>query len=236
VLAVGDAAFQTKCLGRMDAAAKSGRTILFVSHNMAAVMNLCTKSVFLQNGSVKTIGPTQMVIDDYLKGIASLSDNGLMNRTDRKGAGKIRITKIEYLDSDQSPIDCAQTGRDLVIRMHYECGDGQIYPNCRFSIAVRRNEKNFLMLSTELTDSRLIEIKQKGFVDFILPNLPLTEAVYLLTVFAESNKAVQDWVLDAVKLQVVDGDYYGTGRNAPASSFHGDYVLAPFSWKLTQTS
>lgn len=236
VLAVGDAAFQTKCLGRMDAAAKSGRTILFVSHNMAAVTNLCIKSILLENGRVKNVGPTKTVIEEYLKGVESLSDDDLKSRIDRKGAGRIIITKTEYLDGNYAKMDCAQTGKDLIIRMHYECTDSETYRNCRFSIAFRRNEKNLLVLSTELTDTRAMEVKKKGYIDFILPNLPLTESVYLVTVFVESNKIVQDWVLDATKLQVVDGDFYGTGRNVPERSFNGDYVLAPFSWRMSEPS
>jgi lipopolysaccharide transport system ATP-binding protein len=233
VLAVGDAAFQAKCLGRMDAAAKSGRTILFVSHNMAAVTNLCSKSVLLENGRVKKLGPTNAVIEEYLKGIESLSDTELDSRLDRSGEGKVRITKTEYLNANQESIDCAQTGEDLTIRMHYECRDSETYRNCRFSIALRRAERNFLVLSTELTDSREISISGKGYIDFLIPRLPLTESVYLVTVFVESVKIVQDFVLDAVKLQVIDGDFFGTGKNVPERSWNGEYVLAPFRWKLS---
>jgi lipopolysaccharide transport system ATP-binding protein len=234
VLAVGDAAFQAKCLGRMETAAKSGRTILFVSHNMAAVSNLCSKSILLEDGRVKSIGPTKTVIEEYLRGLESLSDDDLENRTDRSGAGQVRITKTEYLDSNYKKIDCGQTGKDLIIRIHYSCADSETFRNCRFSVVVRRNEKNFLLLSTELTNTKTIEIRDKGYIDFTLPNLMLTESVYLLTVFVESNKVVQDWVMDAVKLQVVDGDYYGTGRNVPERSFNGDYVLVPFHWRLSK--
>ena len=67
VLAVGDIEFQKKCLGKMDDVAKrEGRTVLFVSHNMAAIHQLCTRAVFLRNGQVVEDGPAPVVIDHYL--------------------------------------------------------------------------------------------------------------------------------------------------------------------------
>lgn len=67
VLAVGDIEFQKKCLGKMDDVAKSGRTILFVSHNMAAIRNLCTKLILLENGSLLVEGETNEIIEEYLR-------------------------------------------------------------------------------------------------------------------------------------------------------------------------
>jgi lipopolysaccharide transport system ATP-binding protein len=68
VLAVGDAEFQKKCIGKMEDVSKSGRTILFVSHDLNAVMNLCSRSIELAGGKIKAIGKTDDVIQDYLKG------------------------------------------------------------------------------------------------------------------------------------------------------------------------
>lgn len=66
VLAVGDVAFQRKCLGKMGEVARGGRTILFVSHNMTAVSNLCERTIWLADGRVRTIGPTKQVLSEYL--------------------------------------------------------------------------------------------------------------------------------------------------------------------------
>ena len=91
VLAVGDAAFQKKCLGTMDQVARSGRTILFVSHNMAAIENLCTSAILLESGSVVMQGDSHRVIHHYLERVLpSLIDNvPLTQRQDRTGNGKI---------------------------------------------------------------------------------------------------------------------------------------------------
>ena len=67
VLAVGDAAFQKKCLGKMGAVAKEGRTVLFVSHNMVAVRNLCSRAIWLKDGSLYRSGDVANVTESYLK-------------------------------------------------------------------------------------------------------------------------------------------------------------------------
>src|SRR5262249_9016536 len=71
VLAVGDASFQKKCLGKMGQVSREGRTILFVSHNMTAIKALCTRAVLMGDGSVSASGPVAEVVSDYLTGVAS---------------------------------------------------------------------------------------------------------------------------------------------------------------------
>jgi lipopolysaccharide transport system ATP-binding protein len=66
VLAVGDASFQKKCLGKMGEVSREGRTVLFVSHNMAAVKNLCGRAILLNNGHLERIGSADSVVNDYM--------------------------------------------------------------------------------------------------------------------------------------------------------------------------
>ena len=77
VLAVGDAQFQKKCMGKMEHVAKEGRTVLFVSHNMQAINSLCNKTILLRNGKIERQGSTQIVIEDYL--MADIKDDGAWN-------------------------------------------------------------------------------------------------------------------------------------------------------------
>jgi lipopolysaccharide transport system ATP-binding protein len=97
VLAVGDAEFQKKCLGKMkDVSDKDGRTVLFVSHNMIAVKSLCSKAMYMRNGGVVEVGETGQVINNYL---ANQQDKGLLklfeNVDDAPGNEKARLRKIE---------------------------------------------------------------------------------------------------------------------------------------------
>src|SRR5690242_16890435 len=101
VLAVGDAAFQSKCLGKMGEVAKHGRTVIFVSHQMGAIAQLCRKAMLLNHGVITKEGDTQSVIDYYLNEASSGSDNGF--RADLESDKDISIIMAEALDTDGNP-------------------------------------------------------------------------------------------------------------------------------------
>ncbi|MFM7439647.1 MAG: polysaccharide ABC transporter ATP-binding protein, partial [Snowella sp.] len=120
VLAVGDAAFQKKCLGKMgDVAEKEGRTVLFVSHNMVAVEKLCQRGIVLHQGNFRFIGNQSNAINYYLshwsEGKVSLKD-----REDRKGTGEIQVISIEIKDENSHYLDIVKSGQTIDIFLHYE--------------------------------------------------------------------------------------------------------------------
>src|SRR5581483_8629260 len=94
VLAVGDLAFQQKCLGRMGEVAGSGRTVLFVSHNLAAATALCNTGMWLREGQLTAQGPIQEVIDRYVDDVQSSARVDIRKRTDRSGNGRLRFTEV----------------------------------------------------------------------------------------------------------------------------------------------
>ncbi|MGI8870266.1 MAG: ABC transporter ATP-binding protein [Mycobacteriales bacterium] len=94
VLAVGDAAFQRKCLGRMDAVAREGRTVLFVSHNMAVIQSLCQRGIFLHGGRVEADGPVNEVIGHYLRSLEQAMEVDLLARPDRRGWHRIMVSAL----------------------------------------------------------------------------------------------------------------------------------------------
>lgn len=116
VLAVGDSAFQQKCLGKMTDVAQQGKTIVFVSHNMSAISRLCQKTVWLEAGQVKQIGPTIDVVQSYLtaniRGVASVQ---FPVDPDKEG----QITEIDVLDSNFEPNGQILAGLPFTIRMKY---------------------------------------------------------------------------------------------------------------------
>ncbi|MFL6132954.1 MAG: polysaccharide ABC transporter ATP-binding protein [Nocardioidaceae bacterium] len=102
VLAVGDAAFQRKCLGRMDAAAREGRTVLFVSHNMAVIQALCQRGIFLRAGQVMADAPVDEAIAHYLRSLEQMMGTDLLDRTDRRGWHRIMVSAVEARQPDGS--------------------------------------------------------------------------------------------------------------------------------------
>lgn len=103
VLAVGDAEFQRKCLGKMGEIARDGRTVLFVSHNLDAVRSLCPRSILIQDGRLVADGPTGEVIRTYLES-SSLQlpgDRIDLDRAPRRGTGEVRIRAVSYSSHDE---------------------------------------------------------------------------------------------------------------------------------------
>jgi len=120
VLAVGDAAFQKKCLGKMGEVATAGRTILFVSHNMLAVEALCRRSVWLDEGQLRGIGPTSTVKGEYLdrhepaQRVRTWSDSDRVN-----AASFVKLRRIAVMPEGGTPADLLRTDRPLRVEVDY---------------------------------------------------------------------------------------------------------------------
>jgi len=235
VLAVGDARFQKKCIGKMGDVAREGRTVIFVSHNMATIANLCTRAILLRNGTKVDEGLTDAIITRYLASIADAPSGSLSGRTDRKGRGEIRVTDIQYLDSHGSPTQYPICGEPLTVRVCYESQSPRLFANCVVTLSVNKDERPYFLLSTDLPDTRQLDLEDSGAIEFHLPELPLTEGSYYLIFWLMSNGEVQDFVDHAMELQVVDGDYFGTGKSSP-SGWAGKIVLVRHSWEQHPTA
>lgn len=121
VLAVGDAEFQRKCLMRMEDLHKSGRTVLFVSHNVMAIEYLCPRTIWIDQGRLRRDGDSKDVIREYLAHFAAAQQTGsdLKERQDREGTGEVRFTGIEFLDQDRQVKTVTHIGEALTVRLHY---------------------------------------------------------------------------------------------------------------------
>jgi lipopolysaccharide transport system ATP-binding protein len=110
VLAVGDMAFQRKCLGKMNDVAQEGRTVLFVSHNMGLLQTLCERGIFLQHGTVFTDGTITEAVDAYLQTLEQARSQDLSERIDRKGQGKVRLIGTEVSNGSNGASSILKTG------------------------------------------------------------------------------------------------------------------------------
>jgi lipopolysaccharide transport system ATP-binding protein len=114
VLAVGDAAFQRKSLGRMEAVAHEGRTVLFVSHNMAVIQALCTRGVVLRSGRVTMDGPVGDAVGHYLRTLEQASEVDLLHRTDREGWHGIMVSALQVTGPDGAAVATGAPARFVV--------------------------------------------------------------------------------------------------------------------------
>ena len=235
VLAVGDAAFQKKCLGKMRDVAAEGRTVLFVSHDLAAVEKLCSRAILLDRGRCQTDGPTSKTIAHYQNSLLQEASMDLTVRKDRMGAGRLRFTNIQTLDENSKERSTFLSGKPLRIRMHYRAHDKKPLINCRVSLTFNSWGKTYFLASTELHTDECLTLAPEGFIDCIVPQLPLSLGVYYLGPFIEVNGIIEDWLDSAATLRVEDGNFYGTGKDYP-SGWDGKTVLVKHHWELPPAS
>ncbi len=145
VLAVGDAEFQKKCLGKMDEVTKKqGRTILFVSHNMAAIQSLCPRSILIENGQVAMIGKTPDVISRYLS--SRLSRDAIVEFSDKPNS-IAAIQKISLLSADQKPRSEFPISEPFSITVDFICKEK--VQDATLSMLVYSHDRDLLLYSSE---------------------------------------------------------------------------------------
>src|SRR5262249_6760719 len=109
VLAVGDVDFQRRCLGKMDEVERSGRTVLFVSHNMDAIARLCATTIWMDGGRVRAIGPTESVISDYMRSSAGVGTAVSMEVDPTAAAQVVGVALVDEHGAPQSVITTRET-------------------------------------------------------------------------------------------------------------------------------
>ena len=183
VLAVGDAAFQKKCLGKMSDVASHGRTILFVSHSIAAVNALCSRAVMLDHGKIKDEGPTaEVTARYYAEVIGRVSGDGDLTTVARTGSGKARFTSISIraASSEKGALDVPETGCDLIIETNIvartELPESNVAVIIYDSVGYRLIDVNLNQRGEYLK----MEAREKACVRFLLRQLLLKPGTYFI--------------------------------------------------------
>jgi lipopolysaccharide transport system ATP-binding protein len=227
VLAVGDAEFQKKCLGKMGDVAKEGRTILFVSHNLAAVESLCNRAIILTNGEISYSGTQTEAIATYMRLLGS--NTGILeNNKDRPGTGTVRITSIIFKDQDNHILEAGRSGQRFFIHLNYRKHTTESLSNLIVSIIVKTKLGSPIFLHhNRLTRQYFGPLSDIGVFVLELPKLPLPASEYIIGFNIYENGILLDGLSEAVELYVVEGDYFGSGEVPPAT--HG-VCLVEGSW------
>jgi lipopolysaccharide transport system ATP-binding protein len=228
VLAVGDAAFQRKCLGKMEDVAKSERTILFVSHNMAAVQNLCTRVIVLDGGRVCFDGDSSRGIEHYLRLQDVVRQTSLADRTDRQGNQRLKFVGVQLLDSSLRPLSVAHSGQGVTLCLKYECDGSRPMRNVQIGIdIVGAFDHRLLNLSTTWKNGDFACVAEAGEILCHIPRLPLLPGRYSLDLFAAASGEMADYIRDAATIEVEAGDFFGSGKLPTLG-----YFLTEHSWSL----
>jgi lipopolysaccharide transport system ATP-binding protein len=235
VLAVGDLAFQQKCLGKMSEVSRGGRTILFVSHNMAVVEKLCQRAIVLHHGRIAYEGKTADAIHHYLNStLAPNNPDGhifyLSNCTNRRSnVGKL-LDRIElYTDDDLPVLEGIRIGTGLKAKIFFNLPKPARSFDMGLGFDNMIGQRVFTAHSLFEPDRPSGEwVGPQVFVCDI-PSFALTPGTYNVRVWLDVNHVEADLVDQAARLMVLESDYYGTGK-AP---WNGAVVLK-HNWRLEQ--
>jgi lipopolysaccharide transport system ATP-binding protein len=217
VLAVGDAEFQKKCLGKMEDVTGEGRTVLFVSHNMGAVEKLCTKGIFLETGKIMEKGTANYTIQKYLTSFESFQNN-IGQRTDRTGNGELVIENIMLKNENDQLIDQIHTGQNFSIDLYYlkKVNSNLDRVICSISIKTSMGVPVFL-IHNRMTNEPFQKIGKSGVIRCAVKNLPLTASSYYLSYSLIYDGQYLDALENAQKLQVISGKFYNSSEIPPHS-------------------
>lgn len=224
VLAVGDAEFQKKAVGKMQDISKTdGRTVLFVSHNMAAVRSLCSKGILLESGQISKQGDINTVIQEYLSSGASKYN---LNVESRSGSGVIKVKDIKI------------TGETLELLPE----NGHFFQICIDFDNPNRLNSNELRLDLKINDymghrvgwmsnyiSAHESVNDLRSMRFCIESLNLNHGLYYISTDLYANNKRADFLQNAIAFEVSDGDFYGTGRTIPIQE---SKILLNFETKL----
>jgi lipopolysaccharide transport system ATP-binding protein len=234
VLAVGDMAFQKKCLGKMSEVSKGGRTVLFVSHNMAAVEHLCQRGIVLHEGKMVFNGSAKDGVQHYLHTVAEETGGADSYAVDlREAPGRSQksqplIERVEfYTDGDRPLQGSLRVGSPLRVRVHFSLPT----PTDSFDLGLGFDNLYGQRVFTAHTlfepnrDHREASGAQVFVCD--IPSLTLVPSEYNLRIWLDIRRQQIDVIDHAARLRVIESDYYGTGR----VPWNGMFVL-PHHWHL----
>jgi lipopolysaccharide transport system ATP-binding protein len=214
VLAVGDAAFQKKCLGKMNEVSRTGRTVLFVSHNMATVMHLCKKALVLERGQVAFVGDCMTGVARYTNACDALTGSvvDLTDHPRRRPGCKPVLGSVRLLNSAGQTTDRVLCGDGITVELgvHAKCSTAQPHFAVGFDDTLGTRlftAATYLTAGTPAVDRRTRRVVCR------LEALPLTPGRYCLTLNAGPRHAAWTDVVDqALWFDVVPADFYGNGR------------------------
>ena len=229
VLAVGDAAFQRKSVGKMGEVAGEGRTVIFVSHNLAIIQALCERAVLLERGKLVTDGRVSDTVAHYLRTLERGASDDLLARVDRDSRGwdETLVRALEIRDAHGGGGAVVVAGHPVAIVVHVT--NAIPLMQCRLTIlnSLGQPVTTFDSEVSARDDTRSQELGPR--LECEIPALPLLPGRYRIDVLLKGRNQIQDGLQAAAFFDVEAGVIHG--RPSPTMGFDGD-VLLPHTWRL----
>lgn len=216
VLAVGDAEFQKKAIGKMhDISHHQGRTVLFVSHNMSSIQNLCTKGILLKNGKIDFNGDIGDTIQRYLANQQDRSRVDIGDIVDRSGNGALRFTGIQFTDINAIGKNTFKVGETMIITVSFQTTERfRNARNSRIDISIRdMYDKPVSWLSSYINKQKIDS--DSTHLVFRIPRIMLNAGSYNMNLYSSVDGDIADWVRNVSSFNIVFGNYFGNGSTIP---------------------
>jgi lipopolysaccharide transport system ATP-binding protein len=227
VLAVGDAAFQKKCLGKMGEVSRGGRTVVFISHNMVAVENLCDKGILLEGGSVTFSGDVKQTVDHYLQGVSGQArsiGSEIIDLSNFARPPQCRpvLKRLEFFtDQGRSLNGGLRMGSTLKGCIHFELEEPTSNLDACLGFDNLFGQRVFTAHSLFEPQKAWGERVGKQVFVCEIPSLTLVPGEYKIRVSLSILGQPRDYIEDAARLTILESDYYGTGK----VPWNGTFVL-----------
>lgn len=225
VLAVGDAEFQRKCLGKMKDVSEGGRTVLFVSHNMSAINSLCNRSVYLKGGQIEMVGPTDQVVKKYLGSFTSFNYK-IEEGQHEIGDAYVKLISARLVKPDGSDAEMLSVSEKFGIEINYEILKEGYKPGPNFLLSTQDGEKVFQSLDTNI--ATLYKPGVYNSVAWIPPNF-LNDIGYKLTVCVTTHNPTKIHVAGNINFELYD-DVAAPTRGDYKGQMHG-YMRPILEWE-----
>jgi lipopolysaccharide transport system ATP-binding protein len=221
VLAVGDAEFQRKCLGKMKRVTGEGRTVLFVSHNMPSVEALCDWAILLDQGEIEFVGDTTETITYYLgkKHLVSQASVDLRNHPERTTNRPPIFQHLRLLNSHRQETTNFQVGEDLIFELTLEAIENRLRSSSLFLVIFDDMERPICQFVTEDMLIEPFEVDGRRIVRCYWDNCQLVPGNYSIGLALKDMGENVDRMLNITTFEVQPGDYYHTGKFKRRPSF-----------------
>jgi lipopolysaccharide transport system ATP-binding protein len=229
VLAVGDLSFQRKCLGKMDSVAGEGRTVLLVSHNMEAILGLCPRTIWINQGQIAADGDSKEVVDAYTKDSMDRASLVSLESREAQGPGIVRFTGFHLRDAKGQPTPHVLSGDPVDLVIDYSSVNGEELSNVTVWIWLRDPmRKPLICLMTKLVNKMFERLPANGRLVCRMDRVRLTPGSYMVDLAMQPAGKRSEKLLEAATLDVLSGDFYKSGQSLPTAGL----FLNEHSWSL----
>ena len=221
VLAVGDYAFQKKCLGKLDDISTDGKTVIFVSHNMSTIQSLCSRACLIDQGQMLKVGSVKDIISIYYENTFQHESNSKLKTKNRSGNSTLQFVEYILLDNNSKSIYEVNCGAYVQIELLFEVYI-DVINSLRIGIAIKdQMHGNYVteLNSYYVSNDSYKVVNGKHKFTFEINKMPLSPGTYVIDLIATSGLEVLDYLKDTGQMIVTEGLFYNSGKMPLSGSY-----------------